>query len=169
MAGARDWVTLMHEAVYWVGFLGAWFLFAGPVYQSALELGEQREIRERMERAMAGSPPSRRVSAWWWLLPPVAIYLILRSRGEQWDVVDGAMTDDDREAVSHYKAVARGWWFVGAGAWLIFLKEAYELAEHREWSMAGYWVVVVLMTLLATGSAGSRGERAGRRRGPRAA
>ena len=41
------------------------------------------------------------------------------------------MSQEDRESIGHYKAVARGWWYVGAGAWFIFLKEAWELAEHR--------------------------------------
>ncbi len=92
----------MHEAVYWVGFIGAWFLFAGPVYQSAS---------------------------------------------------------------GHYKAVARGWWYVGFGAWCIFLKEGWELAEHREWTNAGYWILVVVLTMVALGGAGAGGDREGRQRG----
>jgi hypothetical protein len=154
----------MHEAAYWIGFAGAWLLFAGPVYQSALELREEEEARASMRRVLESTDPPKRVSPWWWLLPPVAIYLILRRRGKHVQIIEAAMTDADREAITRYRAVARGWWFVGAGAWLIFLKEAYDLAEHREWSRAGYWAVVVVMTLLATGGAGAGGDRSGRDR-----
>ena len=56
------------------------------------------------------------------------------------------MSEEDRDAIGHYKAVARGWWFVGAGAWFIFLKEACELASTRSGRATAYWVMVVLMT-----------------------
>ena len=74
----------------------------------------------------------------------------------------------DWTVVGHYLSVARGWALVSAGAWCIFLKEAWELGEHREWSRLGYWVVVMLMTALAAGAAGAgsaraRGERPVRR------
>ena len=154
----------MHEAVYWFGFFGAWLLFAGPVYQSALELREEEDARARMEAVLAGVGPPPPVSVWWWVLPPVALYLRFRRRARFRHVVENAMSDDDRKAVGHYLAVARGWMLVGAGAWCIFLKEAWELAEHREWSPAGYWVVVVALTLVATGGAGRGAERAEGRR-----
>jgi hypothetical protein len=160
----RGWLALMHEAVYWVGFIGAWFLFAGPIYQSALELREEDEARLSMQRLLESTAAPAPVSPWWWLLPPVAIFLILRRRGRHVQIVDAAMSDDDRQAIGHYQAVARGWWFVGLGAWLIFLKEGWELAEHREWSPAGYWIVVVAMTLLAAGGAGAGGDRSARAR-----
>ena len=154
----------MHEAVYWVGFIGAWFLFVGPVYQSALELREEEDARTTMQRVLQDTQPPERVSPWWWLLPPVAIVLIFRRRGRHLEVIDSAMTEEDRDAIGHYKKVARGWWFVGAGAWCIFLKEAWELAEHREWSSGGYWVVVVVLTMVGLGGGGARGERDARRR-----
>ena len=94
----------------------------------------------------------------------MAIVLIFRRRAQYWDVVDAAMSDADRDAIGHYQAVARGWWFVGLGAWFIFLKETWELAEHREWSHAVYWIVVVAMTLVAAGGAGAGGDRQGRDR-----
>ena len=47
----------MHEAVYWVGFIGAWLLFVGPVYQSALELREEEEARVSMQKALESAPP----------------------------------------------------------------------------------------------------------------
>ena len=66
------------------------------------------------------------------------------------------MSQEDRESIGHYKAVARGWWYVGAGAWFIFLKEAWELAEHQEWTAHG---------LLGHGRADDDGGPRRRRRG----
>jgi hypothetical protein len=134
------------------------------VYQSALELREEEDARVSMQRALESAPPPDRVSPWWWLLPPVAIVKIFRSRAGYRREVERVMTDEDREMLGHYSAVARGWWYVGAGAWLIFLKEAWELAEHREWSSGGYWVVVVVLTMVGLGGGGPRGERDARRR-----
>ncbi|MEO6511905.1 MAG: hypothetical protein ABIO16_12985 [Nocardioides sp.] len=159
----------MHEAVYWFGFIGAWLLFAGPVYQSALELQEEEEARTRMSDLIDTVGRSFQVSPWWWLLPPVAIAMIFRSRAGYRREVEKVMTDEDRQVMGHYSAVARGWWYVGAGAWFIFLKEAWELAEHREWTNAGYWVVVVVLTMVGLGGGGARAGSDARNRGRRQA
>lgn len=57
---------------------------------------------------------------------------------------------------------------VGLGAWLIALKETYELGEHYEWPLSVYWVLVVAMPVLALGVTAvsahkerEMGERAG--------
>ena len=154
----------MHEAVYWVGFIGAWLLFVGPVYQSALELREEEDARVSMQKALESAPPPDRVSPWWWLLPPVAIVKIFRRRGQYVGIIDELMSQEDRESIEHYKSVAKGWWYVGAGAWFIFLKEAWELAEHREWTARGYWLTVVFMTMAALGGVGAGGDRSARER-----
>jgi hypothetical protein len=36
----------MNQVIAWVGFLGAWLLVAGPLYQGALELREEEVDRE---------------------------------------------------------------------------------------------------------------------------
>jgi hypothetical protein len=154
----------MHEAVFWVGFIGAWLLFVGPVYQSALELREEEEARTSMQKALENAPPPERFSPWWWLLPPVAIVMLFRRRGQYMGIIDTLMSEEDRRSIGHYKAVARGWWYVGAGAWFIFLKEAWELAEHHEWTLTTYWVTVVLMTMVALGGVGAGGDRSARNR-----
>ena len=47
----------MHEGVYWVGFIGAWLLFVGPVYQSALELREEEDARVSMQKVLKSALP----------------------------------------------------------------------------------------------------------------
>ena len=67
----------------WAGFLGAWLLVAGPLYQGALELRAEEVDREGIEATAARVPRPEPVSPWWWwwwLLPPV-VYLIRRHRG----------------------------------------------------------------------------------------
>jgi hypothetical protein len=148
-------VLVMHEAVFWLGFGGGWLLFAGPVYQAVLELQEEEEARDRMRRLLDGLDPPPTVSNWWWLLPPVAIVLRSRRRGDYQRTVVATMSPDDLEVITHYIAVARGWMLVAAGAWLIALKETYELVEHHEWSLVVYWVLVAVVTAFVVGSAGA--------------
>jgi hypothetical protein len=68
----------MNQAIAWAGFLGAWLLVAGPLYQGAIELREEDVDREGIQASTARIPrpelPSRS-----WLLPPV-MYLIRRQR-----------------------------------------------------------------------------------------
>ena len=39
----------MHTAVYWFGFLGAWLLFAGPVFQALGSIGSSAERQRRVQ------------------------------------------------------------------------------------------------------------------------
>ena len=71
----------MNQVIAWVGFLGAWLLVAGPLYQGAIELVEEDIDREAIAETTASVPRPDPPSPWWWLLPPV-MYLIRHSRGE---------------------------------------------------------------------------------------
>jgi len=39
----------MHTAVYWFGFLGAWLLFAGPVFLALGSIGNGAERQRRIQ------------------------------------------------------------------------------------------------------------------------
>ena len=153
----------MHTAVYWFGFLGAWLLFAGPIYQASVELRAEDEASARMHQLTDGLPPPPRVSNWWWLLPPVRLVLATRNSHDYRESVLAAMSDEDLEVITRYLNIARGWMLVGGGAFLIALKETWELVEHEEWPEPVFWVLVVVMALLALGFTGGSAER-GRRR-----
>ncbi len=77
----------MHTAVYWFGFLGAWLLFAGPVFQASVELRAEDEARGRMQQLADGLPPPPPVSNWWWLLPPVRLVLSSRRSNDYRETV----------------------------------------------------------------------------------
>jgi hypothetical protein len=48
----------------WAGFLGAWLLVAGPLYQGALELSEEDVDREGMQASIAQLERPEPPSAW---------------------------------------------------------------------------------------------------------
>jgi hypothetical protein len=150
------------EVIAWCGFLGAWLLFGGPVYQAALELHEQDIQRERFAEVTGQVPQPPSVTGWWWLLPPVR-YLLERRRRRQWrDAVLAAMSPAEVEALVTYIDKATGWLFVGLGGLLIAVKETWELAEHYEWPIWVFWVLVVAAATLASGNAALRMERSRR-------
>jgi len=64
----------MHGAILWCGFVGAWLLVAGPVYQAALELDAEEVARDALENAANRLPPTPQPSVWWWLIPPVGYW-----------------------------------------------------------------------------------------------
>jgi len=129
----------------WIGFLGAWLLFAGPVYQAALELREQgfsEEDGDRFRERLESLPPQPRISAWWWLVPPVA-YLLHRRRSREWQAKALEVLDrEDLERFITFQNKAAGWLLVGGGALAIAIKETAELIGEYDWS---WWLLVPML------------------------
>ncbi len=148
----------------WFGFVGAWLLFAGPVYQAALELREQGfdpeegdAFRERIESL----PKPPRLNAWWWLLPPVA-YVMNQRRTQHWrDEAFKLLDADALERFIAFQNKAVGWLVVGAGALAIAIKESAELISESDWSW--WWLIPMLVVpfLLSVGFTASRMRREG--------
>jgi hypothetical protein len=139
----------MSEFIRWCAFLGGWLLFAGPLYQAALELGEGDVRRSDLEAATSSYVPPPRIAPWWWLFPPVG-YWKQRQRTEQVrrDII-ALWTPEQRESFVEYANKATGWALVAAGAILIAAKETWELVEHYEWPTAIFWVLAAFMALLS--------------------
>jgi len=135
--------------IAWCGFVGGWLLFAGPVYQAALELQEYDEAQEAMSAAARSVPRPKHPSPLWWLIPPVGYVLQRRAAGQYRQAVTAALSAEDREIMVEFSNKATGWLMVAAGALLIAVKETWELHEHYEWSAAAFWVLVVIMPVLA--------------------
>jgi hypothetical protein len=154
----------MHHLILWCGFFGAWLLVAGPLNQSTRELEEEEVEREDVMEVAKGVEPPTPVSQWWWLFPPA--YFFLRRRGDEEFKrrVVAAMPDAQLAAMVSYKDKASAWFFVAGGAFLIAVKETWELHEGYHWSEPVFWALIVVMIGLcaANTAAGVR-----RRRDPR--
>ncbi|WP_213813799.1 hypothetical protein [Glaciihabitans sp. dw_435] len=138
----------MTIAIVVCGALGAWLLLAGPLYQAALELREQEVDRDGIEAVSSTVAAADPVSPWWWLLPPVAYILHQRSAREHRRALMEAMGPDQIRQTVEFLNKANGWLIVAAGAFLIAVKETYELVELVEWPIAVFWVLVVVLPLI---------------------
>ncbi len=134
------------------GFLGGWLLVAGPLYQAALELREQEIDREQIEAAASTVPVPPKLSLWWWLLPPVA-YIVQRRRSMAYrrSVVEVLSPEQLAQTVAFLNK-ARGWLIVASGAFLLALKETWELRELLDWPVLVFWVLVVVAAGLCVGN-----------------
>jgi hypothetical protein len=130
------------------GFLGAWLLFAGPVYQAALELREEQLDQESFESAMASVPPTPKVSRWWWLLPPVAWAKQRRLARENRDAIMAMLDPEQREQAVNFLDKASGWIIVASGALLLGVKETWSLTELLHLPLALFWILVVVAAAL---------------------
>jgi hypothetical protein len=155
----------VHDLVAWCGFFGAWFLVAGPIYQAALELQEETFERDDVARAAATLPPEDAISSWWWLFPPV-YYVKARARTQRRRAaVMDALTPLQREQMIGFVSKAHGWFMVALGAFLIAIKETWELREAYEWPIAVFWVLVVVAAVAAVGHTARQMLRNDRARG----
>jgi hypothetical protein len=149
----------VHELIAWCGFLGAWFVVAGSIYQAALELEEENFEREEMASLVAEIERPRRPSPWWWLIPPVG-YLLRRRNGRAYRAAFmHAMTPEQLERMVRLINKANGWMYVGLGGLLIATKETWELREAYEWPVAVFWILVAGMPLLCAVNTAARMAR----------
>ena len=149
----------MEAFIAWCGFLGAWLLVAGPIYQAALELQEQDLERDRIQDVSQSVPKPPQVSVWWWLLPPVRYALHHKQEEQYRRTVLSALSDQDREAFVQFVNKATGWFLVAGGASLLATKETWELGEHYEWPLPVFVVLVVVMPMVAASYTVSRIRR----------
>ncbi len=122
-----------------LSFAGSWLLFAGPIYQAAIELREQdlrREELEDMQLKLARPAP---ISAYWWFLPPVKLYLEHRRSQKYRREFLKALPDEVVQGFVDFMSKATGWVLVSAGGLLLAVKETYELTEH--FHLAWYWLL----------------------------
>jgi hypothetical protein len=141
----------MEHLIAWAGFLGAWLLVAGPVYQAAIELQEEEVDRDALLATKDTVPRPQPLSGWWWLLPPIAFLKQRRLSNDYRQAVMNAVPGEVMKQFVHFSDKAMGWLLVAAGAFLISVKETWELRELQEWSVVVFWALLVAMLLLALG------------------
>lgn len=133
-----------------VGCVGAWLLVAGPVYQAALELREQDIGQQRA--LSASTADTKDISPWWWLVPPVAYWKRHvahdRLRRETFAKAD---SEEVRKLLTFYNK-SLGWLLVAAGAFLMAIKETWELGEILEWPAVSTAAVIVVATVAVLGN-----------------
>jgi hypothetical protein len=139
----------MNQAIAWAGFLGAWLLVAGPLYQGAIELREEDigrdEIQATKTRVARPEPPS----PWWWLLPPV-MYAKRRQQSKKFrDDVLAQLTPVQREQFTRFMNKAAGWFTVAAGAALLAVDQTWQVIERYHWPGWLWWPLVTAMLVLS--------------------
>jgi hypothetical protein len=135
----------MNQVIAWVGFLGAWLLVAGPLYQGALELLEEDIDREGIDASIARVPRPAPPSPWWWLLPPV-MYLIRRHRRAAFrQAALAQLTQAQRDQTTSFVNKATGWFTVALGAALLAAEQTWQVIERQHWAAWLFWVLIIVM------------------------
>jgi hypothetical protein len=137
----------MDQVIGWAGFLGAWLLVAGPLYQGALELREEDVDREGLEESKSRVPRPDPPSPLWWLLPPV-FYLIRRLRSRAYrQAVYAQLTPAQQEQFSSFVNKALGWFTVALGAGLLAAEQTWRVVERYGWPAWLFWLLLVVMLI----------------------
>jgi hypothetical protein len=132
----------MNEGIVWAGFLGAWLLVAGPLYQGALELREEDIDRDEIQAAKTKVSLPQPPSPWWWLLPPV-MYVLRRRQGREFrDAVMAQLTPLQREQFTRFLNKAAGWFTVAGGATLLAADQTWRLTERYDWPAWVFWLLM---------------------------
>jgi hypothetical protein len=108
--------AVMHLFTAWCGFVGAWVLVTGPVYQGAVELDEVEVDRKAIRSQADTTADSERISPWWWLVPPVAYVKTTRNQNAWRHQVMASLTPQQRVQFLTYSNKATGWFLVAADA-----------------------------------------------------
>ena len=153
---------LMDVFIHWAGFLGAWLLVAGPLLQGVIELRDEELDREGMAGFTGDADLPPRVSRWWWLLPPVAYYKNRKRRNGYRRRSLASLTVEQRAQFVGFSNKATGWFTVAGGAFLIALKETWELAEIYELPGWVYALAVVVLAVAAVANTVVRLSRSDR-------
>lgn len=135
------------------GFAGGWLLVAGPVWQAFIELQEQDIDRDAIEDAKHSSDVIPRFSAWWWLLPPVAYVKEFRRSRANRQAFSDALPPEARKQTMDFLNKANGWVVVAIGAYLFAIKETYELIELIHFPIWVFWVLIVVLPIVAVTNA----------------
>lgn len=131
----------------WLGLVGAWLLFAGPVYQAGLDVEAESAEVDRIRAGLRPQVPMSRISRWWWLVPPVRLVLITRRRKSLLDAAKTSLDADDARVLRGYVRAAQGWLLVGLGAWLLLVREILEAGESQGWPSPAIWASLAVVTV----------------------
>jgi hypothetical protein len=135
----------MNQVIAWAGFLGAWLLVAGPLYQGAIELREEEVDRDALQASAAKVEKPASPSPWWWLIPPVMYLLWRRRSGAYRRAVLAQLNPEQREQFARFVNKANGWFTVAAGAALLAAEQSWNVVERYRWPGWAFWALFVVM------------------------
>jgi hypothetical protein len=137
----------MELFMYWLSFIGSWLLFAGPIYQAALELQDEDIEIDRIRAVGSQIEKPVNTSVWWWFLPPVKMYLERKRKHEYQIRYLKALSAEDVESLVSYRTKATAWLFVAVGGLCIACDQTYTLAEYENWSDLVLVILIIIMLL----------------------
>jgi hypothetical protein len=135
------------------GFVGGWLLVAGPIWQAAIELREEEIDQEAIEAVKSTIERPRPIRAWWWVLPPIAYVLQVRRGRRYREQFNAALAPEQLKQTVTFFNKANGWIIVGLGGFLIAVKETWDLVGDFHWPQWAFWILVVVMPIVAIASA----------------
>jgi hypothetical protein len=130
----------------WFTFVGSWLLVAGALLQAVLELREQGIDRGAVLTATGGIGRGPRPSSWWWLIPPVMLVRRRRRSRRFWQAAFAALPEEDVAQIEGIRPRTYGWSLVTLGGACLATSETWRLAEHFDWPL---WLFLVILVLLA--------------------
>lgn len=134
------------------GFIGAWLLVAGPLFQASIELREEDLEVERIKEARHNLQDIPKISIWWWILPPVKVYLERKQNQERRIAFIDALTPEDAKALHSYMSKAVAWVYVSAGAFFLAVTETYNLDHELDLPLPIFWIAIAVMPILCIGN-----------------
>lgn len=141
------------------GFLGAWLLVAGPIYQAALELREQDIEEQRIREARNTVTPPEPVSNWWWLLPPLKVYFVKRRTRDYRRRYFAALSPEDSKALLLFVNKATAWLMVAGGGLLVAISETDNLSQTFHWDFGWFLAIVIVLLGISIGNTVERINR----------
>lgn len=130
-------------------FIGAWLLFAGPIYQAALELQDEDIEIDRVKLTGAKIKKAAQVSLWWWLLPPAKIYMERKRSHKYWTRYIKTLPSNEVEALVSYRSKANAWLFITVGGFFIAISQSYSLAKEEDWNNYLLALIIIFMFFLS--------------------
>ena len=118
-------------------------MFAGAIYQAALELIDQDVKRDRIKSVASTIKPPAIISPLWWFLPPVKIFLEQRRSRQYQEQYIRALLPEDVEAFISFTNKSTAWLTVATGGLLIAMERTYALCETWGVSLFVFWVVFI--------------------------
>ena len=149
----------MHRLIDWCAFLGAWLLFAGPVYQAETELDAEAREASELRPTLASVPREGEPSKWWWLAPPVAYVRQRRWLASYRKALRAALTPEQTAQMVRFTEKALGWQLVAGGAGLIAVDETWLLVHGYGWPAVVFWVLLAAMVIGTVGFVAARAQR----------